>query len=225
MDTTTVADCAGEDGIGWVRWARPVRQDKLRRLYEADARGIADDALIDDVGCALFLRCRSIVTVTAAVRGQVACPRCGHPIRRAQADNSPRGLAERLVCAACGWCATWEQYRQTFAGQQLYGAGGMEAFCAFLAAFDRARSARDKVFAIDRLVHSFHYNLTAGANVPAASRPAAANVVEGSLADVVAFLDRLSYGEATTPQMRATRAAYEQQMPHTWAGKRYRRPD
>ena len=32
------------------RWAPRVPQDKVRRLYETDARGIYDDELIDDVG-------------------------------------------------------------------------------------------------------------------------------------------------------------------------------
>ncbi len=48
-----------DDGVASVRWAAPVRQDKIRRLYETDARGLTDEALIDDVGLALYLRCQS----------------------------------------------------------------------------------------------------------------------------------------------------------------------
>lgn len=222
MNAGAAENTAGEDGIAWVRWARPVRPDKVRRLYETDARGITDEALIDDVGCALFLRCRSILAVTQAARGRVTCPRCAQTISRAGTGNNAQSRAERLHCASCGWHTTWDRYRQTYQGQQLYGAGGVEAFQTFLTRFDQAHTAREKLFAIDRLIHAFHYNLTAGAKKPTASRPAAANVLEGSLADVVGFLDRLSHGDAATPEMRETRAAYEQRMPQTWAGKRYR---
>ena len=224
MSAWALDDNDGKDGIAWVRWARPVRQDKVRRLYETDARGIMDEELIDDVGCALYLRCRSILAVTEAAQGRVACPRCSESISRVEKGNSAPSLAERLCCIGCGWHATWGRYRQTYQGQQLYGAGGLEAFRTFLARFDQAHTAREKLFAIDRLIHSFHYNLSAGAKTPTPSRPAAANVLEGSLAEVVGFLDRLSHGEATTAEMRETRAAYEDRLPSTWAGKRYRRP-
>ena len=107
------ADVEGpEDGVAEVRWAPPVRQDRLRRLYEADARGIADETLTDDIGLALYLRCRSIVTVMEAAAGRVACPRCARAgresvIRRAGKGLSPAGKAEVLGCPACGWQTTW----------------------------------------------------------------------------------------------------------------------
>ncbi len=218
---------ASENGIAEVRWARPVRPDKIRRLYEADAQGLVDEELIDDVGLALYLRCRSILAVMDAASGKVVCPRCARRgvesvIRRTGKDNSAQSKAEEMRCLACGWWTTWGQIWQTYRNQQLYGAGGVEAFRTFLMSFDRARSAREKVHAIDRLIHSFHYNLKKGDTEYTPSRPAAANVIEGSLEEVVIFLDRLTYGEATTPEMRETRAAYADRMPHTWAGQRYR---
>ncbi len=222
MDTLAANDTGSTEQIAW---ARPVRQDKIRRLYEMDARGIADEALIDDVGCALYLRCRSILAVTEAVQGRVACPRCARTIQRREKGSGEQSRAERLLCPDCEWQSDWGSFQETYQGRQLYGAGGVAAFQEFLTRFDGARTAREKLFAIDRLIHSFHYNLTAGAKIPTASRPAAANVVEGSLADVVGFLDTLSHGAAATPEMRAVRAAYEQQMPQTWAGRQYRRAE
>ncbi|MBV9849285.1 MAG: hypothetical protein JO250_06320 [Armatimonadetes bacterium] len=222
-------DARAGNGISEVVWAQPVRWDKIRRLYENDARGVVDEMLVEDVGLALYLRCRSILTVMAAAGGQVACPRCEREgvtstIVRIGKDNSAASRAEELRCARCGWWTTWGQYWQTYRNRQLYGAGGVEAFRTFLAGFDRARSARDKVHAIDRLIHSFHYNLKAGAKEHTPSRPAAANVIEGSLGEVVAFLDQLTYGDAVTEEMRRTRAAYEERLPHTWAGARYSPP-
>ena len=61
MDARTAENKTGEDGIVWVRWAHPVRPDQVRRLHETDARGVADEELTDNSGCALCLRCRSIL--------------------------------------------------------------------------------------------------------------------------------------------------------------------
>lgn len=200
-----------------IRWAAPVRRDRIRRLYETDARGLTDEDLIEDVGCALYLRCRSILTATAAVRGQVDCPYCGGNIRRTEGGNSARSFAEILLCADCGWQLSWGDYWRSFAGRQLLGGGATWAFESFLMAFDAARSAREKLLAIDRLIHSFHHN----AKTQDPGRPAGANLLEGSLAEVVVFLDTLTYGEATAPELRQTRADYARRMSVTWAGKRY----
>jgi hypothetical protein len=48
-------------GLDEVRWAPRVNPSLIRRLYEADARGIVDDELFDDVGSALHARCQSIL--------------------------------------------------------------------------------------------------------------------------------------------------------------------
>lgn len=41
-------------------WAPKVSQAKIRLLYERDTQGIADFALMDEVGWALWDRCDSI---------------------------------------------------------------------------------------------------------------------------------------------------------------------
>ena len=51
-------------------WAERVAQRKIRRLYENDAKGIYDEALIDDVGYALFARCQSFITANEATKGR-----------------------------------------------------------------------------------------------------------------------------------------------------------
>ena len=58
---------------------------------------------------------------------------------------------------------------------------------------------------IDCLIHGFHwYYKTVGP-----TRPVAINLIEGRLSDVVAFLDRLSYGDQSTPGMRETYAEWD----------------
>jgi predicted RNA-binding Zn-ribbon protein involved in translation (DUF1610 family) len=69
-------------GANDIHWEPRVPQHTIRRLYENDAAGIIDEALIDDVAYSLYARCESIITVTRAEHGEVVCPRCGAVIVR-----------------------------------------------------------------------------------------------------------------------------------------------
>ena len=57
-----------------ITWAPKVRQAKIWQLYQNDAHGTVDEALVEDVGYRLLQRCRSIQLATN--RG-LECPRCG----------------------------------------------------------------------------------------------------------------------------------------------------
>src|SRR5215207_621654 len=105
-------------GNGTIRWAAKVSQWKIRRLYETDARGIIDEERIDELGWALWDRCDSILTVTAAHYGHVRCLECGTDIERPQ----PAPADERVICGACGWQIAWATYHQSYRGKQLFGA-------------------------------------------------------------------------------------------------------
>lgn len=84
-------------GNGKLQWAPKVAQIKIRRLYELDAWGIIDVDLIDEVGRALWERCDSILTGTAAHYGHVLCPACGTVIER----PNPWSADEYVACAKC----------------------------------------------------------------------------------------------------------------------------
>jgi len=68
-------------------------------------------------------------------------------------------------------------------------------FREYVAAYPAARTAREKMLLIDRLLHGFHWYYKD--NSP--TRPVAVNLIEGRLGDVIAFLDSLTYGEHSTP--------------------------
>ncbi|MBN1430170.1 MAG: hypothetical protein JXB07_17505 [Anaerolineae bacterium] len=165
-----------------IRWAPRVSQSKIRRLYETDAQGIIDEGQIDDVGWALWSRCDSILTVTAAHNGHVRCPACDTSIER----QNTRETDEQVTCPACGWSMAWEVYHRSYRGKQLFGANAVDAFQVYHQAFPLAQTARAKMLLIDQLIHAFHISLqTVG-------RPAAANLIEGSLLDIIGFLDGLT---------------------------------
>ncbi len=166
-----------------IRWAAKVPQWKIRRLYEADASGIIDDDRIDEVGWALWDRCDSILTVTAAHHGLVRCPSCGSDIERQQNQSAD----ERVVCGACGWQIAWATYHQSYRGKQLFGANAVDIFKAYHQAFPQAQSPSAKMLLIDQLIHAFHVSIAE------IGRPVAANLIEGSLAENIRFLDALTH--------------------------------
>jgi hypothetical protein len=187
-----------------------VRKHKIRLLYERDALGITDDELIDDVGWSLWARCRSFLAANEAVQGRATCPVCEHIV-------SHTGNKEELLrCEECGWQLRWGDYFATIQHKQLSGAEPVLAlFRDFAGRFPRAETAPEKMLLIDSLIHGFHWAQKYGP-----TRPVAVNLIEGRLADVIAFLDRLSYGEDSTAGIREKRDAWvrNSQTARQWAG-------
>ena len=199
-------------------WAPRLRQSLIRRLYETDALGIYDDELLDEAGWGLKARCESFIAAVEASRGRVKCPACGQIVLHHS------GKDEILHCAACGWELPWQTYFKTFQHKQLSGAEAVLAlFQEFVDQFPAARSGQEKMLLIDRLIHGFHYNLQFGS-----TRAAGVNLIEGNYHEVVDFLDRLTYGEGSTPGLSEQRAEWIKtvnQTADTWKDERLRRKD
>ncbi|MGD0091909.1 MAG: hypothetical protein ABSE73_18505 [Planctomycetota bacterium] len=173
-------------------WAPRVSQDEIRRFYESDAQGIYDEDLINEVGCGLFARCESFIIASVAVQGELPCPQCAQIVRR-----------EKILRCPCGWELPWADYFKTIHHKQLSRAEPvLKQFREFVNALPLARTPKDKVLLIDRLIHGFHWYYKT--NGP--TRPVAVNLIEGHMGEVVAFLDSLSYGEKNTPGLEENRA-------------------
>ena len=208
-------DVSGESALP--TWAPCVAQSLIRRLYESDAKGIYDEDLIAEVGYALLARCEAFLTANKARAGDLPCPKCGetvhHTARRDEALHCP-----------CGWSLPWADYFKTVQHRQLSGAEPvLEQFRQFVARFPAAPSLREKVLLIDRLIHGFHWFCKAEAQKP--TRPVAVNLIEGRLGAVVAFLDRLTYGDQSTPGTRETLAEWDRniEVNREWYRSRRRR--
>lgn len=181
-------------------WAPRVSKRQIRQLYETDARGIYDRALIDEVGYALLARCESFITAVRAVAGEARCPRCGAVV-------SHTGQKEELLRCPCGWELSWAAYFSTIQHKQLSGAEPvLSLFREFVAAYPRARASRERMLLIDRLLHGFHWYYKD--DTP--TRPVAINLIEGRLGDVIAFLEDLTYGERSTPGTRECFALWDE---------------
>lgn len=189
-----------------VRWAPKLRPEKLQRLYETDARGILDEEQIDEVAYTLYSRCDSILTVTEAFRGRVKCPGCAAIVSRPMGGAGP--TEEIMHCEGCGWRATWAEYHRSWQNRQLWGGNAVEWFEEYVRRFPAARTPRERMLLIDRLIHAFHHDLKRNAY----NRPAAANLIEGGLKQVVEFLDRLTYGPASTPSLEQSQAEWRDKL-------------
>lgn len=211
-------------GADEVRWPPRVTKERLRRLYASEAAGLLDDELLDEVGITLYLRCQAILDVYSALHvGMVRCPRCqgaGRDTLVARERPTRRNPNPAIHCMVCGWQTGWEAYQRTFRRKQLNPGGATDYFRAYVQAYPRCITPRERMLAIDRLIHTFHYSLRADPTLP--TRPAAVNLIEGRLTDIVPFLDALSAG-VVTPEMVATRNTWDQTLERrasqyaTWA--------
>jgi len=179
-------------------WEKRVPMWKLRRLYESDAQGRLDEDLLDEVGFTLLERCRDILKVDSAKHGQVQCPRCERNgqitlIKRPTIRGDLRDAV--LTCPVCGWQITWGDYHLSFKRKQLNPGGAADIFATFVQAFPKASTPQARMAAIDRLIHEFHYSNRFLPDLP--TRPVGANLIEGNLEDVIAFLDELTFGNGS----------------------------
>ena len=188
-----------------IRWAPRVNPSQIRRLYETDARGIVDQELIDEVGFALYARCRSILRATAAHNGRITCPRCGETVRRETGAWDRDAL---VACGRCDWRVRWGDYLQTYQHKHLVGGGAVAFHEEFVARFERASTPSEKLLAIDRLIHAFHWELVANPG-----RLAARELIYArNNAELLTFLDRLAYGEQSTPGLQAAKAQWDDKL-------------
>jgi endogenous inhibitor of DNA gyrase (YacG/DUF329 family) len=200
-------------GRSEIQWSPRVPKWKIRRLYKLDAQGIIDEELLDDVGFTLLLRCRDIITIDEARHGRVKCPRCASQRRHTVIERvSQKGDVrdEAIVCPECGWQITWGEYALSFKRKQLNSGGALTAFKRYIGEFGAAQRPQQKMLAIDRLIHEFHYSLRAQPDLPC--RPVGVNLIQGKLGDVVQFLDELTYGQGTTEGLEENRAAWLEEM-------------
>jgi ribosomal protein L37AE/L43A len=176
-------------------WAPRLRKLQIERLYQSCGRGLLDEELIDDVGFSLYSRCISMLQVSEAIRGNPPCPSCG---ATAQLDKGPTPVVR---CANCGWMCPWEHYQKTYQRKGLF-AGGLEPFIKdFVHLFPATHSYRERMVLIDILIHRFHWESAGIAD----GRPGATSLIEGKMKDIMAFLDRLSYGDTIPPEIERTR--------------------
>jgi hypothetical protein len=166
----------------------------LKRLYDADARGLQDLELCEEVGCALFARCETFELVRAS---RVRCPGC----------RTVFGVAREGVSAcpsrSCDFSTSFPDYRASVRRHYAWPGRGGDAFAAFHRQYPAARTYAQKIVLIDQLIHSFHIDEKRGAPV----KSVASKLLEGNKKGVVRFLDELSARDPEAKQAWRSKTA------------------
>jgi hypothetical protein len=197
-----------------IEWAPRVSLSKIRELYVREARGDCDDELIDEVSYSLYARCLSILEFTAACEGEVRCKRCAAAGQETILLRKTKKPAEILRCPACGWQVRWRVYlaESEKVDGQLHAGHAREAFQRYASRYPHCHSCEEKILAIDRLVHEFHWILL-GEKGPRAHKPAGVNLLRGSTTQVLDTLNELTYGENTPAGLLSGRDWWRAQEP------------
>ena len=162
-----------------IHWAPRLPPRLLQRLYQADAMGLRDLELCDNVGFRLHERCRTFVLVST---GEVECPLCSQVFGISLTGQS------RCSGQACDWSTTNHSYRESVRNHYAHTGRAIGAFAAFYRQYPAAKSYTDKILLIDQLVHSFHVEEATQTPV----KSIASKLLAGNKTDVVRFLDQLS---------------------------------
>lgn len=197
-----------------IEWSPRVSLAKIRALYINEARGTCDDDLIEEVGFGLLARCRSIIEYTLACdEGVVACKRCqkqGQVTLIQRNINKPSAL---LRCPVCGWQVRWRVYKAESENVdgQLRAGHAAGAFARYVAVYPGCVTREEKILAIDRLIHEFHWFLIKEDQPARANKPAAVNLLRGNIRQVFELLNELTYGDHLPPELSEVQARWQAQ--------------
>ena len=203
-----------------IDWAPKVSLSKIRRLYLLEAQGICDDELIKEVGTSLYSRCESILEFTEAIHGFVKCKRCARSGKTTIIERKTRKSSEIVKCPVCAWQIRWRVYinEAEKSGGNLMEGHAEAAFERYVQTYPKCQSARDKILAIDLLIHEFHWILQHEGKeyqTTLPSKPAGVNLLQGSTNQILELLNGLTYGEKTAPELLANREWWLSQKPIT----------
>jgi len=198
-----------------IEWAPRVSLSKIRELYEREACGELDDELVEEVGFALYARCQSILEFSEALEGRVRCKRCYRAGFESRIERRSRKGDELLRCPVCGWQVRWRVYlaESEKVDGQLHEGNAGAAFRRYTARYPLCASRGEKMLAIDRLIHEFHWNLVAEGQERAPFKPAGVNLLRGTTTQVVQMLNELTYGEHTPEELLERYAWWRGQKP------------
>jgi len=201
-----------------IEWAPKVSLAKIRTLYIRESQGICDEELIDEVGTSLYQRCASILEFTEATRGRVQCKRCARAGITTIILRKTQEFAEIVKCAVCGWQVRWSVYLNEAekSGGNLHVGHARDAFERFIQIYPHCQYGREKILAIDLLIHEFHWILlkeSQDEKITVPHKPAGLNLLQGSTNQILEFLNTLTYGENTAPELLANREWWRAQKP------------
>ncbi|MCX6972170.1 MAG: hypothetical protein NTV93_18745 [Verrucomicrobia bacterium] len=165
-----------------IRWAPKISREAIARFYHEELTGKIDLKAAEEVAIRFYLRCQAMKMYSA---GELQCPDCGTVFRFQPEGNKPES---RGGCPNCAWYATNQEYTNSRRHKDLNATNAMPAVEHFLRIYPGCKTTGQLLIAVDQLIHAFHWD--SQLSVP--NRSFANNLIEGSLEQVVTFLDALS---------------------------------
>lgn len=163
------------------RWSPKVSRQDLKRLYEADSKGLLDEELVDKIGFTLYARCvQGRDTWQDIEHGRLKCHHCGNML-----------YSEKLMQCSCGYQYIFRDYMRSFRKENMPSGAATHIFNAFIVDWEKARNYQRKMQLIDNLIHEFHINLTSGVK----GRFVGINLIDGTKKQIADLILTLAYGE------------------------------
>jgi len=159
------------------------------------------------VAVTLYLRCKDIMAVERAKKGEVRCPFCYEGQMKenylyVQRDAYGRTI-DQLSCDQCAFIFSYQEYKLCYKRAQLNMGGAGESFKRYIGEYEKPEPPEKRMIQVDRLIHEFHYSLRSAPDQP--TRSVGPNLLAANLHMVMRFLDELSgmAGENTALQATA----------------------
>ncbi|WP_157950072.1 hypothetical protein [Vallitalea okinawensis] len=162
------------------KWCPKVSRSDIKRLYNSDTKGMLDQELLEEVGLAIYVRCKTSKEIFDLMeQGKIKCLACGEILS---------GEGE-LTCK-CGLKYTYHAYRKSYRENNMPSGAATPIFNKFVKNWDIARSSQVKMLLIDNLIHEFHVSEISGTR----GRPVGVNLIQGTKSQIVKLLCDLASG-------------------------------
>jgi hypothetical protein len=163
------------------RWSPSVAREKIRRLYESDAKGMLNSELLDEIGFTIYARCLQAQEEWALMdMGKIKCHNCGNIL----------DYSTGLITCKCGYQYMYKDYRRSFRTNNMPTGGAAHIFNEFIKRWPMAKDEVEKMRLIDWLIHEFHINLLSGNK----GRFVGINLIQGTKTQIKELILNLAYG-------------------------------
>lgn len=170
-----------QDKFNIYRWTPAVRREKLKRLYESDAKGMLDSELLDEIGYTMYARCLQAKDEQVIMdQGKVKCHNCGNILN----------YSSGIITCQCGYQYLYKEYRRSFRKNNMPTGGAAHIFNSFIAQWPKMKDETEKMRLIDWLIHEFHINLLSGNK----GRFVGINLIQGTKTQIKELIQDLAYG-------------------------------
>ena len=105
-----------------IKWSQRLPLNNLKQLYFSQANGLLDEELLEDVAVTLYLRCKDIIAVDRAKRGEVRCPFCYKNEMKEiyiQANRDEYGrIHDKIKCDECSNEFSYAEYKLCYTNER-----------------------------------------------------------------------------------------------------------